>query len=209
MIIATVILGAYLLGSIPTGWLVSKLKFGSDVREGGSGATGATNVARQFGLGWAIAVSIVDIGKGIAAVLLTKAIAPEMPWLYGVAGIVAIIGHVYPIWIGFRGGKGVNTALGIAAVISPLAIIFGAIAFATAFAISKFVSVGSLSAVIVYSLSILIFGSTFGVTGQGQMVFAAALPILIIWTHRANIRRLIKGEEMKPVRNRNDFEKND
>ncbi len=209
MKIALVVLGAYLLGSIPTGWLISKLKFGSDVRDGGSGATGATNVARQFGVGWAIAVSVVDIGKGIAAVLLTKAIAPEMPWLYGVAGIVAIIGHVYPVWIGFRGGKGVNTALGIAAVISPIAIIFGAIAFAAAFIISKFVSVGSLSAVIVYSLSILIFGSSFGATGQGQLIFAAALPIVIIWTHRANIRRLIKDEELKPVRNRNNFEEND
>ncbi|MGC9314845.1 MAG: glycerol-3-phosphate 1-O-acyltransferase PlsY [bacterium] len=202
MRIAIAILGAYLLGSIPTGWIVSKLKFGRDVREGGSGATGATNVARQFGLGWAIFVTIIDIAKGISAVLLTKALFPEIEWLYGVAGIAAIIGHCYPVWIGFRGGKGVNTALGIAVVISPVAIVFGLAAFGAAFAISRFVSVGSISAVLVYSLSILLFGSKFGAVGQGQLIFAGILPILIIWTHRANIRRLIRGEEFKPVSDR-------
>ncbi len=202
MRIVITILGAYLLGSIPTGWIVSKLKFRRDVREGGSGATGATNVARQFGLGWAIFVTIIDISKGVSAVLLTKTLLPEIDWLYGVAGITAIVGHCYPVWIGFRGGKGVNTALGIAAVISPVAIIFGLAAFGAAFAISKFVSVGSISAVLAYSLSILLFGSKVDAVGQGQLIFAGVLPILIIWTHRSNIRRLISGEELKPVSDR-------
>lgn len=202
MKIAMLIIGAYLLGSIPTGWLVSKLRFGRDVREEGSGATGATNVARQFGIGWAIFVSIFDIGKGIGAVLIARVIAPEIQWLQGVVGITTIIGHCYPVWIGFRGGKGVNTALGIAAVISPIAIVFGFAAFITAFAISKFISVGSISAVLAYSLSILIFGQRFNATGQGQIIFALILPIMIIWTHRENIRRLFRGEELKPVRDR-------
>lgn len=202
MKIAMIIIGSYLLGSIPTGWLVSKLRFGRDVREKGSGATGATNVARQFGLGWAIFVSIIDIGKGIGALLLAGVISPEIQWLQGIVGITAIVGHCYPVWIGFRGGKGVNTALGIAAVISPIAVVFGLAAFIVAYAISKFISVGSISAVLSYSLSILIFGSKFGATGQGQVVFALILPILIIWTHRENIRRLFKGEELKPVRDR-------
>lgn len=200
MKIVVSIIAAYLLGSIPFGYIVSRIKFGSDVRSGGSGATGATNVARQFGIGWAILVTFLDIAKAVIAVYLTMVLAPEIEWLYGVAGIVVLIGHIYPVWIGFRGGKGVNSALGAAVFISPWAMAFGLIAFIAAFAISRFVSVGSIAAATVFSLCILVFGAKIGATESGQIIFAVALPILIIWTHRMNIRRLLKGEELRPVK---------
>ena len=200
MRIVIAIILAYILGSIPFGYLVSRIRFGRDVRSSGSGATGATNVARQFGVGWAILVMILDIAKGIVAVLLANLFLLDVDWLVGVVGIVAILGHVYPVWIGFRGGKGVNTALGVATVISPIGIVFGLIAFGAAFAISKFVSVGSIAATITYAIAVLAFGEKFGATGTGQFIFAIALPLIVIWTHRDNLKRLLQGKELKPTK---------
>ncbi len=204
MTIPLLILMGYLFGSIPTGFIIGRIFFGGDVRSSGSGATGATNIARQFGIGWAVLVGIVDLIKGAGAVLIAGKIAPDIGWIAAVVGIAAILGHIYPVWIGFRGGKGVNTALGVAIVMSPIAMFFGIIAFAAAFAISRFVSVGSISAVIMYSIAVLAFGSRIGSTGIDAKIFAIALPIIVIWTHRGNIKRLIKGKELRPVKNKDE-----
>ncbi|HHS50856.1 MAG TPA: glycerol-3-phosphate 1-O-acyltransferase [candidate division Zixibacteria bacterium] len=192
-----IILG-YLLGSIPFGFVLFKLRKGGDVRDAGSGATGATNVARQLGLRSALLVSILDIAKGAIAVLIAMQFAPESGWIQVGAGISAVIGHCFPVWIGFRGGKGVNTALGSAIVISWPASLLAIVVFWVMFLAFKYVSMASLTAVSAFSIAILTAGKFFGADSLPVEAFAIILPAIIIFTHRKNIVRLIRGEELKP-----------
>ena len=190
------IVGSYLLGAVPVGYLVGKIASGKDVREDGSGATGATNVARQFGIGFALLTGLLDATKGAVPALVAAKFGPD--WLPAAAAIAAIIGHIYPIYLGFKGGKGICTALGAALIISPWGVALGAVGFVGAFAVSRFVSAGSLTAVIVYSSAVLGFGERISAGGIAPRIFAILLPIIVFWSHRENIRRLIKGEELKP-----------
>src|SRR5580765_625808 len=123
MTAAVSILLAYLLGSIPVGFLLVKWRRGADVRATGSGGTGATNVLRSAGKGVAILTLLLDVGKGFAAVVLARYLtsATGTTWVVALSAIAAIVGHIYPIWLGFRAGKGVATGLGVLLAIAPMA----------------------------------------------------------------------------------------
>jgi glycerol-3-phosphate acyltransferase PlsY len=199
MVLAIVAI-AYLLGSIPVGYIMCKVVAGNDVRDGGSGATGATNVARRLGLKYAIVVSIFDILKGVAAVVIAGVLAPEIDWIRGIAAVVAILGHCFPVWIGFRGGKGINTALGAAIVIAPLAVAIALGGFVVTLLIKRFVSAGSLIAVIFFAISVFVLGERIGAGNLDARIIAVAMPLIVFFTHRKNIVRIFKGKELPPTK---------
>jgi glycerol-3-phosphate acyltransferase PlsY len=170
----------YAVGSLPIGFLLAQTARGVDLRRVGSGNVGATNVYRTAGLATAIAVMLLDIGKGAAAVLLagggTSAVA---------AGVAAVIGHIYPVWLRFRGGKGVATASGVFAVLSPVPTLAAAAAFALIVMRTRFVSLGSIVATITLPV-VEWFMPGLRAVDIGATIVAA----LILFRHRANIARL-------------------
>jgi acyl phosphate:glycerol-3-phosphate acyltransferase len=192
-------LAAYLLGSIPTAVWIGKAKYNIDVREHGSRNAGATNVFRVLGKKPGIAVLTIDICKGI--------LASNLPYILGshlsdenimnlklCAGVLAVVGHVYPIFAQFNGGKGVATSLGVITGIHPPAAIICMILFLALFMITHYVSLGAIVASISFPLSVhFIFNNHhFWLT-----VFSIVLSVTVIGLHEKNIRRLIKGEEGK------------
>ncbi len=176
----------YLLGSIPFGLVLTKMFGAGDIRAIGSGSIGATNVLRTGRKGLAAATLLLDGGKGAAAVLIAEAIQPG---LGPMAGLAAFLGHCYPIWLRFSGGKGVATALGIVLVLSwPIAAISAGVWLATV-ALVRISSLGGLTAAIIAPIAALALGKL------ELTVLLLALALLIIWKHRANIGRLRRGEE--------------
>ena len=174
------ILIGYAIGSLPIGYLVAHAAGGIDLRRVGSGNVGATNVYRNAGLPIALAVMVADVAKGAGAVLLagsdTAAVA---------AGVAAVIGHIYPVWLGFRGGKGVATASGVFGVLSPIPTLVAAAAFAAVVARSRFVSLGSVVATIILPV-VEWFTPGQRAVDIGATLVAAA----ILFRHRGNIARL-------------------
>jgi len=206
-IVLIAILG-YLWGSIPSGYWMGKLLRGKDfdIRDYGSHKTGATNVRRTLGNGPAAVVVAVDLSKGVGPVLL----ATLIPFFYisgwgpTVAGVAALLGHCFPIFIGFRGGRGVMTGAGAILVTSPLTILIAAVTTISTIAISRYVSLGS----IVGALTSIICGITFyfisqtyptffGHTSLAQMILLVVVPGLVILFHYDNIGRLLAGKERK------------
>ena len=189
---------AYLLGSFPTGLIVGKLFFRKDPREGGSGASGATNIFRQFGAAAGIAVTVVDVAKGALAVLASSAlgVSSGVPrQLLEIGGAVfAVLGHVYPIFAGFRGGKGVATGAGALLSIAPGAALFSAIGFLLTLGITGIVSASSIAAAVILPISVAL-GATGSPPEPWILGFSAVLALFVIYTHRANIRRILKGQE--------------
>jgi len=191
------IIAAYLLGSIPFGYLFVRIFVKSDIRESGSGGTGATNVSRKLGLKFGAIVALLDILKGYFAVAIANALVPNEPIVIPLCAIIAVLGHIYPVWIGFKGGKGVSTAFGVALFISPIGALAALAAFAMAYATSRFVSVGSLSGVIVFAISYFAFPNLTGIQTIWEKLFGVVLACLIFFTHRKNFMRLFKGKELK------------
>jgi acyl phosphate:glycerol-3-phosphate acyltransferase len=192
-----IIIVSYLLGSIPFGYLLVRIFRGEDVRQSGSGNIGATNVARKSPVLGAITL-VLDAAKGSGAVLL--AIYPSVNFgaavSYGVmslAALFAIIGHMFPVWLKFRGGKGVATALGSFALIAPKAVLVAAAIFCIVVLIFRYVSLGSIIAVVSFPLLAWVFREYGG--SVGALAFMALASLLIIFKHRANIRRLLNGTE--------------
>lgn len=183
---------AYLLGSIPFGYLLVKAFREEDIRSTGSGNIGATNVARSGAKGLAIATLLLDLGKGFVAVEIAKHIAPGNYDLAVAAAVAAILGHVFPVWLGFRGGKGVASALGVFLALSwPTALSALAI-FLVIVILTRYVSLAS----ILSSAALPFFGLHF-VRQRSPIVLAGFffIPVLIIVKHRQNIRRLLSGRE--------------
>lgn len=202
MLHALVVVLAYLLGSIPFGYLLVLLGGGGDVRETGSGGTGATNVTRRAGKGAGLLTLLLDALKGMAAVLFARLLLGEgagAEWWVCAAGAAAVLGHVFPVWLGFRGGKGVATGLGVFLVLAPLATLCALAAFAVVVWLWRYVSLGSVTAAAVLPLAV------WGLSALGFSDRAAAPPLvtaavgaaLIVFMHRANIGRLRRGEESK------------
>jgi glycerol-3-phosphate acyltransferase PlsY len=201
-ILAAILVG-YIFGSIPTGvWMGQAVK-GIDVREHGSESIGATNVFRVLGAKLAIAVLLIDIAKGFFACYLSSRINFGDTLLTSnqlaiIGGLAAVLGHLFPIFARFRGGKGVATAAGILLFLTPLEIAFALVVFVVTLALTRYVSLGSILAALFFSSAILIekyhFGYPLGdeMTGLAFLIF-----ILIILTHRANIQRLLHGKENK------------
>ncbi len=198
----------YLWGSIPAGYWMGKLLRGKDfdIRAYGSHKIGATNVLRTLGKAPAVIVFVFDLSKGVGPTLL----ASLVPFFYGsgwgptVAGLAALLGHCYPVFIGFRGGRGVLTGAGVLLVLSPLTFILDAVITFGTIVISRYVSLGS----IVGSLTALVCGVLFFIIGHfdptfigkvsfAQMVFMVVGPVLVIIFHYDNIGRLLAGTERK------------
>ena len=176
----------YLLGSIPFGLLLTRAGGAGDLRAVGSGNIGATNVLRTGHKGLAAATLILDIGKGALAVVAARWIAPDSALL---GAIGAFVGHCYPIWLRFRGGKGVATYAGIAfGVAWPLGLVY-AVVWLAMLAITRISSVGGLSAVVAAPVAAASMG------WRAVASVFAALTVVVLWKHRDNIRRLIAGQE--------------
>ena len=191
---------AYLIGSIPTSIWVSKTKFGIDIRDYGSGNAGATNTYRVLGAKWGTFVMIIDVIKGAIATSLWVSI----PYYYTnelhrtnfmiVLGLVAVLGHIYPIWAGFRGGKGVATLLGMALAIQPAVALLCIVVFLITLIATRFVSVSSMLAGIAFMVLILFI---YHEKETSYRLFAIIVAIMVVVTHRNNIKRLFKGNENK------------
>ena len=181
----------YLLGSIPSGWLAGRWLKGIDLRELGSGSTGATNVLRQVGKGPALVVFLIDVGRGAAAVLIARALGLG-DWIQVLAGLTALAGHIWPVWLGFKGGKAVATGLGLFLGLAwPVGLAsFGV--FLAVFSLSRYVSLASVLAAI--SLPLLMAAGT---DSNANLVVALVAMLLVLWRHRSNIKRLINGTEPK------------
>jgi glycerol-3-phosphate acyltransferase PlsY len=197
-----VILAAYLLGSIPFGYLIVRSVAGADVRESGSGGTGATNVSRRAGKAAGVVTLLLDAAKGAAAVALARLVLTSnyaVNWFVVVAAVMVIIGHCFPVWLRFRGGKGVATGVGVFITLVPLAVAFSGVLFILIVWLTRYVSLGSIIAAATVPLFVWLQHALIRpVTGfQYVMVIAIAGGLLIIFMHRANIARLIRGTESK------------
>lgn len=194
---------AYLFGSIPFGHIIVKVATGRDVRESGSGATGATNVMRTAGKSAGYMTFALDIMKGVAAVFVARTLSGvgimETPWIVAAAAFAAIVGHVFPVWLGFRAGKGVATGLGVFLVIAPLAALTSFVIFILVVVLTKYVSlgsiIGSLSMIpLIYLYNGLIWPSEYLLQMEAGV---AAVAGLIVFKHLENIKRLMAGTESK------------
>ena len=201
----SIIVISYLLGSLPTGFLIGKHLKNIDLRTIGSGSTGATNVLRNVGKWPALFVFIIDVGKGFIAVTIAKELAYQglidsnQGLIEVLAGISAISGHIWPIWLKGKGGKAVATGLGMFLALSWKVGLASLGIFLIVLAKSKFVSLSSIAAAIL--LPIFMFFN-LGNASHPYFVISLIVSLLVIWKHRTNINRLLKGEESKINQNK-------
>ena len=195
-----IIFTSYLLGSLPTGFLIGKYLKNIDLRTIGSGSTGATNVLRNVGKWPALFVFIVDVGKGLIAVIIAKEFANQdlidsnQGYMEVLAGISAISGHIWPIWLKGKGGKAVATGLGMFLALSWKVGLASFGIFLLVLAKSKFVSLSSISAAILLPVFMFFY---VGNLKNPYFYISLIVALLVIWKHRTNITRLLKGEESK------------
>jgi glycerol-3-phosphate acyltransferase PlsY len=185
---------SYLSGSVPYGLLLTRAFTGVDVRTVGSGNIGATNAARAGGRGLGGLVLALDVLKAVLPILLARALLQGAPtadaWVTAVAA-AAFAGHVYPVWLRFKGGKGVATGLGIFAVLAPWAALGGAATFAVVYGATRTSSLGSLAGTAVCAAAAFITSAPGSLTPWAGLFIA----LVIVWRHRENLRRLARGEE--------------
>ena len=197
LVLAVII--AYLIGSIPFGYLIVRAKGRGDVRETGSGGTGATNVSRRAGKAAGVITLVLDALKGALAIvvarMLTKGVDPQLAnWIVAGAAVAALLGHIFPVWLGFRGGKGVATGAGVFLALTPLAVVCAGVVFVVVVWLRKLVSLGSLAAAV--TIPVYLFVQTM--FGEDATPFAVASVVsawLIVFAHRGNIGRIWKGTE--------------
>lgn len=227
-----VIVIAYLLGSIPFGYLIVRAKQGADVRETGSGGTGATNVSRRAGKAAGVVTLILDALKGVAAIAIAKlslglpivggvghigsptlggtystehiligqAGSPaDVYWWVAAAAIAVIVGHIFPVWLRFRGGKGVATGVGVFLMLAPIAVVMAALVFLGVVMLTRYVSLGSILAAAAIPLLVLLQNAFIRPIEPLAPILTAAIigAALIVFAHRENIGRLIRGTENK------------
>lgn len=205
-----IIVQSYLIGSIPTALIISRHFFNMDIREKGSGNMGSTNVFRVLGWKWGVIVQAADILKGILAVALVAVLFDtQMPFenktmlqdatvVRIIAGIAAVIGHIWSLFAGFKGGKGINTSLGVLIAIAPVEVAIALGIFLVLFLASGYVSLGSIIAAASVPGTMAFRHNILGVDIQGYhtlIYFVLALSLLILYAHRANLRRLLSGTE--------------
>lgn len=187
------LLAAYGLGSVPAGWLVVKWLRGVDLRQQGSGSTGATNVLRVVGRWPALAVLLVDVGKGTVAILLAKGWGAT-PWQLLAVGLCALAGHSWPLWLGFRGGKAVATALGVVLGLAPAVALACLGSFLLVLASVRMVSVASLTAGGLLPM-LMVWGKAGSDARLPYTLLAMAATVMVVWRHRGNIKRIRMGQE--------------
>ena len=187
-----ILIAVYLIAAIPTGVVLARLMGSEDVRQKGSGNIGATNVYRVAGKLAGVLTLLGDTMKSFLPLLAIKTWLAPTPTQLGIASAVAIMGHCYPIYLKFEGGKGVATALGIFLVISPKAVLVALIVFVLTVVITRYISLGSVLAALSAPLLILLFN-------HPQPIFLATLfiALLVIWRHLSNILRLLDGTESR------------
>jgi len=208
-----VVIFSYLIGSFPSAIFISKRFFGFDIREKGSGNMGSTNAFRILGWKWGLTVQILDILKGFLAVVVVSNLLGQWVSFGGyntyfeditivkmIAGVSAVCGHIWTVFAGFKGGKGINTAAGMLIGIAPVDVGIAIGIFVLALIFSGYVSLGSISGAIAFPSSLLVRYELLGAEIPGYHIliyFAIILAVLLIFTHRQNIVRLIKGTENK------------
>jgi glycerol-3-phosphate acyltransferase PlsY len=198
---------AYFIGSIPTAVWVGKYFFGVDVREYGSGNAGSTNTFRVLGAKAGIPVQVIDILKGFFAASLAGIFyrnfgffdASSYTMLRIIFGLAAVVGHIFPIYEDFKGGKGINTLLGMMIAIHPWATLACVISFLVVLVVSKYVSLGSIIGTLTFPLFLIVSAVMFHYDRRQEVliIFGFAIFILVVLTHQKNIKRLLKGEENK------------
>lgn len=195
--IAAAIVAAYFVGSFPTGFLAARVLRGVDLRHEGSGNVGATNVYRTLGGWWAIAVAFVDMGKGaIAAGVLGPASGLGEAGCVAL-GLVAVVGHMFPVWLRFHGGKGVATSAGMLFALAPAPVLVAGLVWGGVLGLSKRASVASIAAALTLPPLVYVTLPDHAVT-QGLVL---ALSLLVVAAHQSNIRRMLRGQE-PPTRRR-------
>ncbi len=205
-----IIVQSYLIGSIPNALIIGKRFFGIDVRTVGSGNMGSTNVSRTLGWKAGLAVQLLDIAKGLLAVLLVAYFFDsEMPFVNYtpfedetvvglIAGISAVLGHMWSVFAGFKGGKGMNTSLGMLLAVAPVEVAVGLGIFLVIFFASGYVSLGSIAAAVIIPSTMAFRYNVLGVSIQGYhtlVFFLIALSTIVIYAHRSNVKRLLAGTE--------------
>jgi len=203
---ALVVIGSYLLGSIPFGYLAGRIA-GIDIRNCGSGNVGATNVIRTLGKAYGYPVFAADFLKGFGAVKMSILIATRMPpdWnLPEMSGIVAaissVLGHSFPVWLSFKGGKGVATSAGALFGLAPIAALVGVAIWILTFWLTRYVSVASITAAAILPFIILITTWLSRTTGKLLFYSSVCLAAVVIWRHRSNLLRLMRGTEPRFIR---------
>jgi glycerol-3-phosphate acyltransferase PlsY len=193
---------AYLLGSIPFGFLLVRFFRKEDIRQKGSGNIGATNVIRSGAKGLGAVTFLLDVLKGACAVLLCGAVAARWglaPAVRGnaiaIAAVFVILGHIYTVWLGFKGGKGVATAFGVFLALAPWAALAGLGVFVVVFALSRFVSLGSILAAVAFPIFALLLPHAERTERETVVLFL--IPLIVIVKHHENIRRLLRGKEYR------------
>lgn len=199
VIVAAVV--GYLLGSCPNGLLICNA-LGVDIRNQGSGNIGATNVLRVVGKKWGYIVFALDALKGLLAVLLAYWVAKVSSTgaseaaLFGIiAGLACILGHTFPVWLRFRGGKGVATSAGVLLGLMPIAVVSVFLVWLVFFQVSRYVSLASIAAAISLPILVAIYLHFGLVSGFALLPFSILIAAVVIWRHRSNIQRLFQGRE--------------
>jgi glycerol-3-phosphate acyltransferase PlsY len=185
------VVAAYLIGSIPFGYLIVRGKGAGDIRETGSGGTGATNVSRRAGKAAGVLTLLLDAAKGCIAVLIARTVSGD-DWVIAAAAIAALVGHIFPVWLGFRGGKGVATGVGIFLVLAPIALLCAGVIFVAIVLLTRFVSLGSITAAVL--IPVLVW---LQYDSQSLLTAAIVGAALIVFAHRGNIQRLVSGTESR------------
>ena len=184
-----VVFVAYLIGSVPFGYLIVRGKIGADIRQTGSGGTGATNVSRRAGKAAGVVTLVLDALKGGAAVVIAEMLT-RSDWMVAAAAVAVIVGHIFPVWLGFRGGKGVATGAGVFLVLAPVAVLCAGVVFLAIVVATRYVSLGST----VGAAMIPVF--VWLMSDSRPLLIAAVLgALLIVFAHRGNIGRLARGNE--------------
>lgn len=203
---AIVVIASYLLGSIPFGYLAGRMA-GIDIRNCGSGNVGATNVIRTLGKSYGYPVFALDFLKGLGAVKMSILIATRMqsqwnpPEMFGiVAAISSVLGHSFPVWLRFKGGKGVATSAGAFFGLVPVAVLVGVAIWIVTFWLTRYVSVASVVAAAALPLVILVTTRLSRTTGKLLFFSSVCLAAVVIWRHRSNLSRLIHGTEPRFTR---------
>ncbi|HED24041.1 MAG TPA: glycerol-3-phosphate 1-O-acyltransferase [Firmicutes bacterium] len=186
-----VLIAAYLIGSIPFGYILTKLLLKTDIRKHGSGNIGATNVLRVLGWKTALPVFLLDFAKGLAAVMLAK-MAADMPLLWLAAGLLAMIGHSFPVFLSFRGGKSAATGIGVVAALSGWVTLLLIIIAVFVVFLTRYVSLGSITGALAVPLLFWLFGYD-----KYYVIFGLCMALLVIIRHHQNIGRLLRGTESK------------
>ncbi len=197
------LVASYFLGAIPTSYMVARSLGGVDLREQGSRNLGATNLYRVMGWRYAIPVALFDVAKGALPVVFFGPLVPAIPLFPVLCGLAAVVGHVFSVFVRFRGGKGVATAAGVMLGLAPWALLAMLVVWAVVVKLTGYVSLGSVLAAALFPLAAVILHGAHG----ALLGIYIALAAFLVWKHRANIQRLLQGREnrfgsRKPVEHR-------